>query len=127
MSARLCVCVRCVGVHVCDILFFFSTRRRHTRCALVTGVQTCALPISWPNVALFVTVPAPSSPALRAGAVSERIENLAKRILNAAGSSLRHYTMQSTRGAILEAVRGAYMAGWKDGYEDALDTEKGEG
>src|SRR3546814_6706311 len=26
--------------------FFFSIRRRHTRCALVTGVQTCALPIS---------------------------------------------------------------------------------
>src|SRR3546814_13042639 len=31
-----------VGVY---FLFFFSSRRRHTRCALVTGVQTCALPI----------------------------------------------------------------------------------
>src|SRR3546814_5856670 len=33
---------------VCEgyvFLFFFSSRRRHTRCALVTGVQTCALPI----------------------------------------------------------------------------------
>src|SRR3546814_10270665 len=29
---------------VCCV-FFFSSRRRHTRCALVTGVQTCALPI----------------------------------------------------------------------------------
>src|SRR3546814_8858597 len=28
-------------------VFFFSSRRRHTRCALVTGVQTCALPISF--------------------------------------------------------------------------------
>src|SRR3546814_10002322 len=28
------------------LYFFFSSRRRHTRCALVTGVQTCALPIS---------------------------------------------------------------------------------
>src|SRR3546814_19041315 len=28
------------------MLFFFSSRRRHTKCALVTGVQTCALPIS---------------------------------------------------------------------------------
>src|SRR3546814_4938685 len=28
-------------------MFFFSSRRRHTRCALVTGVQTCALPISY--------------------------------------------------------------------------------
>src|SRR3546814_16083522 len=30
-------------MHLC--VFFFSSRRRHTRCALVTGVQTCALPI----------------------------------------------------------------------------------
>src|SRR3546814_14301272 len=37
--------------------FFFSSRRRHTRCALVTGVQTCALPISAP--------PAPPIPARR--------------------------------------------------------------
>src|SRR3546814_11989912 len=30
----------------CVLFRFFSSRRRHTRCALVTGVQTCALPIS---------------------------------------------------------------------------------
>src|SRR3546814_4969768 len=30
----------------CLYYFFCSSRRRHTRCALVTGVQTCALPIS---------------------------------------------------------------------------------
>src|SRR3546814_4887535 len=43
-------------LHMCVIhivvvcCFFFSSRRRHTRCALVTGVQTCALPISrWPR------------------------------------------------------------------------------
>src|SRR3546814_7407237 len=28
-----------------SVIFFFSSRRRHTICALVTGVQTCALPI----------------------------------------------------------------------------------
>src|SRR3546814_4649448 len=33
----------------CSCEFFFSSRRRHTRCALVTGVQTCALPISFPE------------------------------------------------------------------------------
>src|SRR3546814_1642058 len=33
----------------CVFVFFFSSRRRHTRCALVTGVQTCALPI-WPPI-----------------------------------------------------------------------------
>src|SRR3546814_1735211 len=35
--------------YVFFLLFFFSSRRRHTRCALVTGVQTCALPISRAN------------------------------------------------------------------------------
>src|SRR3546814_8570026 len=34
----------CLVVVLC--VFIFSSRRRHTRCALVTGVQTCALPIS---------------------------------------------------------------------------------
>src|SRR3546814_7014645 len=35
-------------------MFFFSSRRRHTRCALVTGVQTCALPIYLiPDLNLF--------------------------------------------------------------------------
>src|SRR3546814_3669604 len=38
----MCFCdVCCVTL----LIFFFSSRRRHTRCALVTGVQTCALPI----------------------------------------------------------------------------------
>src|SRR3546814_1940356 len=32
-------------LYVSAVVFFFSSRRRHTRCALVTGVQTCALPI----------------------------------------------------------------------------------
>src|SRR3546814_3329848 len=35
-----------VFICFCFDIFFFSSRRRHTRCALVTGVQTCALPIS---------------------------------------------------------------------------------
>src|SRR3546814_5419573 len=35
-ESRLCVAL---------VMFFFSSRRRHTSCALVTGVQTCALPI----------------------------------------------------------------------------------
>src|SRR3546814_15122995 len=43
----LCVdhvfCVSLLNMILC--ICFFSSRRRHTRCALVTGVQTCALPI----------------------------------------------------------------------------------
>src|SRR3546814_8470558 len=36
------------------LLFFFSSRRRHTRCALVTGVQTCALPISLRSPCFYI-------------------------------------------------------------------------
>src|SRR3546814_11989846 len=43
-------------MYVLYMFFFFSSRRRHTRCALVTGVQTCALPIS-PRAALCVLAP----------------------------------------------------------------------
>src|SRR3546814_7838352 len=41
-------CVLCFVTSIYIVIlffFFFSSRRRHTRCALVTGVQTCALPI----------------------------------------------------------------------------------
>src|SRR3546814_7935781 len=34
-----------VCINLVLFFFFFASRRRHTRCALVTGVQTCALPI----------------------------------------------------------------------------------
>src|SRR3546814_4684429 len=35
----------CLVMGVVVLVFFYSSRRRHTSCALVTGVQTCALPI----------------------------------------------------------------------------------
>src|SRR3546814_14240690 len=44
----------------CRIVFinlFFSSRRRHTRCPLVTGVQTCALPISPASVQVYELTP----------------------------------------------------------------------
>src|SRR3546814_2584690 len=45
------------------MFFFVSSRRRHTRCALVTGVQTCALPIypALPAVAISVFGPPSTS------------------------------------------------------------------
>src|SRR3546814_3680363 len=43
------MCILCYLVFF-SYFFFFSSRRRHTRCALVTGVQTCALPISSPGL-----------------------------------------------------------------------------
>src|SRR3546814_9413879 len=48
------------------VAFFCSSRRRHTRCALVTGVQTCALPICYRVVACDLRgaggTPAPERP-----------------------------------------------------------------
>src|SRR3546814_3840255 len=51
-----------IGVYLFVVVcFFFSSRRRHTRCALVTGVQTCALPICWQRllVALYAQTEQP--------------------------------------------------------------------
>src|SRR3546814_4945252 len=50
--------------------FFFSSRRRHTRCALVTGVQTCALPISVVKKAAAI-----GGGVIGAGWVARLIEN----------------------------------------------------
>src|SRR3546814_10115775 len=55
------ILLQCLVV-VC--VFFFSSRRRHTRCALVTGVQTCALPIS--------PTRRPSAPALPESAATTK-------------------------------------------------------
>src|SRR3546814_3113931 len=59
--------------HLYYCIFFFSSRRRHTRCALVTGVQTCALPISSQSINASVrpcakrraqTLPMPPTPVM---------------------------------------------------------------
>src|SRR3546814_7285654 len=69
---RCCQCDSGVGrvgrvlVLTLGVLFFFSSRRRHTRCALVTGVQTCALPISINRTAFLAT----SRGIMRAGLVA---------------------------------------------------------
>src|SRR3546814_9244223 len=49
------------------VYFFFSSRRRHTRCALVTGVQTCALPILPPFQPLEVPMAAAVNDAAKRG------------------------------------------------------------
>src|SRR3546814_9948700 len=54
IQLRLLIC-RDVFVSLLLVFFFFSSRRRHTRCALVTGVQTCALPIFRLTPGVFVS------------------------------------------------------------------------
>src|SRR3546814_1408711 len=65
------------------IFFFFSSRRRHTRCALVTGVQTCALPICQP-------LSLDSTSTTRAAYLFDTIE-LTKQFLVNAGVRLDNY------------------------------------
>src|SRR3546814_10445802 len=50
----VCCVLECYCECIMFFVFFFSSRRRHTRCALVTGVQTCALPISTSLIAALL-------------------------------------------------------------------------
>src|SRR3546814_1405517 len=67
------------------VCFFFSSRRRHTICALVTGVQTCALPI----LLGFVLIPQPEGPA------------------DADGLALSVMTLTSELGDVAQAINEA--------------------
>src|SRR3546814_2657381 len=66
--------VRCLWVICVFYFFFFSSRRRHTRCALVTGVQTCALPILIPPSYVKAYVKRGKSDALDAEAICEAVQ-----------------------------------------------------
>src|SRR3546814_3672163 len=68
----------------CFFFFFFSSRRRHTRCALVTGVQTCALPISIGQ--LLALTPATTAEQIKAAGA--RIREDEQRSLREARSRL---------------------------------------
>src|SRR3546814_7243735 len=73
------------------VFFFFSSRRRHTRCALVTGVQTCALPI-W-----CVRRPATSGP--------QAMISFSKRVI-AAANCMKHASTASNESAKSPSGRG---------------------
>src|SRR3546814_2743932 len=60
--------------------FFFSSRRRHTRCALVTGVQTCALPIYLQRITADEALRYVSELESRAASIREIYELLQSRI-----------------------------------------------
>src|SRR3546814_4804327 len=94
------------------LFFFFSSRRRHTRCALVTGVQTCALPISpslgsdWANAAVMATAleiaPAISRVVVRIPFLSTALSDIRPRLLSALPDEIcNRGTQLSQRGAQL--------------------------
>src|SRR3546814_12663237 len=64
-----------IGVYFFVLIFFFSSRRRHTRCALVTGVQTCALPIwCWNGAARKWVIPPRSGLTMAANFISRELD-----------------------------------------------------
>src|SRR3546814_7951348 len=73
--------------------FVFSSRRRHTRCALVTGVQTCALPI-FPNALLE---------AIQLGAL----------VVGTYGSSIDEVLVDGSSGILCEATSGSLLSAMK--------------
>src|SRR3546814_2700367 len=84
--------VRVTGLfaYVC---VFFSSRRRHTRCALVTGVQTCALPILFGGITRGVA----DLPARVTSCVPNRPRRVARRMADVLGGVARGVTDLASR------------------------------
>src|SRR3546814_6385017 len=85
------------------MLFFFSSIRRHTRCALVTGVQTCALPISSPSsttwaaglIVAQAAAWASSSPWRKFAPASKRLNQRRYTIPNEIGTGVLSFALLS--------------------------------
>src|SRR3546814_6821717 len=113
-------------------VFFFSSRRRHTSCALVTGVQTCALPISIFNagqLAAAVEVAEAqrdqSYLAFRA-AVLTALEDVENAIVALTQERLRHESLAAAVAAYRRAAflaRTLYQTG-ATGFPEVLDAER---
>src|SRR3546814_6350346 len=88
----------------CAVCCFFSSRRRHTRCALVTGVQTCALPISLDGRSGFMRQLAEGINALVAR-THEACSGVAGVIAGLARGDLGH-TVEGHYEGIFAAVQG---------------------
>src|SRR3546814_1289860 len=82
-------------------LFFFSSRRRHTRCALVTGVQTCALPI-------FAAIPIRALVERNPGVDWQAVDDVLFGCANQAGEDNRNVArMASLLAGLPKEVSGA--------------------
>src|SRR3546814_8755976 len=109
------------------LLFFFSSRRRHTRCALVTGVQTCALPI-FTHQRDFIRL-GTAAPVMRVAPVEalDAFDEVFTNQINAVYSRkrLRAVQFQHWSGAICKAYAfgdGAVDWSGADELRDRLDA-----
>src|SRR3546814_19914048 len=99
------------------MFFFFSSRRRHTRCALVTGVQTCALPIF--DLADIVVTAQKRAERLRdvpisIGAMSG--ETLDRATVGGTAEALRRVAGVSTTTGLLSGATQIAIRGVTAGY-----------
>src|SRR3546814_19480285 len=101
------------------MFLFFSSRRRHTICALVTGVQTCALPILGSTKIAVLIVGFITTPNLRGASPSSRINfsrMRACRLACSMGEGIAWYRFwdqysNSPRGEILKPDRKSVVLG----------------
>src|SRR3546814_8577007 len=103
------------------LLVFFSSRRRHTRCALVTGVQTCALPISEGEVVTTYLRLPDKVRAIRLDPVNWKgrfeMTDLSAREITRAGLGLtliRRQLRQEGLGTLIGRLRRGGIAGFKE-------------
>src|SRR3546814_7841902 len=101
-----------VYILFCFLFFFFSSRRRHTRCALVTGVQTCALPI-WIAKTMATAISANKAELL---AIADAVAR--EKLID------REIVIEAMEDAIQRAARSRYGA--ENDIRAKIDTQSGD-
>src|SRR3546814_9852445 len=90
-------------------VFFFSSRRRHTRCALVTGVQTCALPICLKTLLRVALI---GNPNTGKSTIFNDLTGLNQKVGNFPGVTIDkktgHCTLSATHAAEIIDLPGIY-------------------
>src|SRR3546814_724174 len=110
---------------VVGVMFFFSSRRRHTRCALVTGFQTSALPISVvSNLRLRATYGLVGNDAI--GSAADRFFYLSNVDMNNEGRSAVFGTDRSySRDGVSISRYSNFDITWETAYKTNLAIEVG--
>src|SRR3546814_11958076 len=101
--------------YLCLAVFCFSSRRRHTRCALVTGVQTCALPIC-----LWDRLPLPEARALYEQGVGAAVGWGRTATLAIHNSSLQRQLALLFAVALLLGIEGLWKGGYASGTRETI-------
>src|SRR3546814_13643504 len=99
-------------------MFFFSSRRRHTRCALVTGLHTCALPISM-LVFLAGVAARADAPSQESASVESRYRSVAYdwRKVRVGGGGFAHGLVRSEERRVGNEYASTCRSRWSKYHE----------